>query len=524
MKISNVDEMRELDRTAIETYGIKEELLMENAGDALYFVILNKIGVAGKRFMVFCGPGNNGGDGFVVARKLHSNGARVKVFILGDPQKYRGAAKLNWNIIRKLSIETHEIRDAASVHSDLAHCQAIVDAVLGTGLEREVTGFYADIIREINGSGKPVFSADIPSGVSGNTGEVMGIAVKADYTVSFGLPKLGNLLFPGYDLCGKLYVTHISFPPALYDSDELSVAVTPEIMLPARDPDAHKGSVGQVLFISGAARYYGAPYFSALSFLKSGGGYSRLAAPASITPFIAGKGNEIVLLPQSETGSGSIAAQNLDELLRMGNKMDMVIMGPGLSLDGETQELVRKLTKELDVPLLLDGDGITAVCEDLELLKRRSADTILTPHPGEMARITGMGLTEIVQDRIGMLQQTSRTLKSTIVLKGAHTLVGFSDGRVFMNISGNSGMATAGSGDVLTGVIAAMFGLGLTIEEAVLKGVFLHGFSGDLAAESIGFDGMTAEDILAYLPMALKKDRAGLSLEQRERYQGARVI
>ena len=524
MKISSVAEMRELDRTAIETYGIPEELLMENAGDALYFVILQKMGIAGRRFVVYCGLGNNGGDGFVVARKLHSNGGLVKVFILGDPKKYRGAAKLNLDILKRLPVEMVEVKDAASVHMDTVHCHAVVDAILGTGLEREVKGLYGDIIDGINNSGKTVFSADIPSGVSGDTGEVMGIAVKADYTVTFGLPKLGNLLFPGYDLCGELYVTHISFPPRLYDSNDLKVGITPQKLLPRRNSDAHKGSVGQALFVAGAASYFGAPYFSALSFLKAGGGYSRLAAPESITPFIASKGSEIVLLPQKETASGSIAIENKDRLLEMGNKMDMVVVGPGMSLDPETRRLVRALAGDLKVPLLLDGDGITAACSDLELLRKRENTTVLTPHLGEMSRITGVDTPEIAHDRINILQQTAQSLRAIIVLKGAHSLVGFPDRRVFMNMSGNHGMATAGSGDVLTGAIAAMLGLGLDIESAVLKGVFIHGFAGDLAAESRGMDGMTAQDILEHLPLALRRDREGLAESLVQYYRGLKVI
>ena len=524
MKVSSVKEMREMDRTAIETYGIREELLMENAGDAVYFVISNQFGIQNKRFIVFCGMGNNGGDGFVIARKLHSNGGFVKVFILGNQEKYLGAAKLNLDILKSLPIEIREIDAASSVLMDITHSDAIVDAILGTGLMREVKGFYRDIIAGINKSGKTVFSADIPSGVAGDTGKVMGIAVKADYTVTFGLPKLGNLLFPGYDLCGNLYVTHISFPPELYDADDLKVGITPPISLPPRDADVHKGSMGQVLFISGAAGYFGAPYFSALSFLKAGGGYSRLAAPQSITPFIANKGSEIVFLPQKETASGSIALLNKGFLLDLANNMDMVVLGPGLSLDPETQALVRFLAKELNVPLLLDGDGITAICSDLQILKDRRAETILTPHLGEMARIAGMDAVEIEYHKIDILQQTARQLQATVVLKGAHTLIGMPDKRVFINMSGNSGMATAGSGDVLTGVISAMFGLGLKIEDAVLKGVFVHGFAGDLAAEEKGVDGMTAQDILDHLPLALKKEREGLGTAIEARYKGAAII
>lgn len=208
----------------------------------------------------------------------------------------------------------------------------------------------------------------------------------------------------------------------------------------------------------------------------------------------------------------------------LANKMDMVVMGPGLSLDAETQGLVRALVKELEVPLLLDGDGITAICSDLQILKERKAATVLTPHLGEMVRITGVDAQKIDHDKIDILQETSEALQATVVLKGGHSLVGLPDARVFMNMSGNSGMATAGSGDVLTGAIAAMFGFGLDLEDAVLKGVFLHGFSGDLAAEVKGADGMTAQDILEHLPLALKKDREGLSADLARRYEGVRII
>ena len=258
-----------MDRTAIETYGIKEELLMENAGDAVYFVILTKFGIKKKRFVVFCGLGNNGGDGFVIARKLHSSGGLVKVFILGDQQKYRGAAKLNLDILKRLPVEIREVQDESSVRTETAHCDGIVDAILGTGLEREVRGFYRDIIHGINESGKTVFSADIPSGVSGNTGEVMGISVKAHYTVTFGLPKLGNLMFPGYGLGGELYVTHISFPPELYDSKDLKVAVTPQITLPPRNPDRPQGKYGASAVHRGRFRLFGRPLFCVLLLYES---------------------------------------------------------------------------------------------------------------------------------------------------------------------------------------------------------------------------------------------------------------
>jgi len=516
--------MRNLDRMAIEKFGIEEKLLMENAGIATFDVIRTRSGVRGRKFAVFCGVGNNGGDGCVIARKLHSNGGTVKVFIMGDPNRFSESAKMNFNIINKLSLEITRVADADAVRKSVLHSDVIVDAIFGTGLTRNVEGIYRDIIELINSSEKPVFSVDIPSGVNGDTGMVMGAAVKADYTVTYGLPKTGNMLFPGHDLCGELYVTHISFPPSHYDADSIRVEINHAPDPPPGRTDAHKGDLGKMLFIAGSAGYFGAPYFSAFSFMKAGGGYSRLASPRSITPFIAGKGSELVFIPQEETPSGSIALKNRDTLLKLSEKMDMIVLGPGLSLDEETQALARELTGEITKPLLIDGDGITALCSDLRIISRRTGPTVMTPHMGEMSRITGIGVEAIKNNRIEILQDTARDLNAVIVMKGAHSLIGYPDGRVFINLSGNRGMATAGSGDVLAGTIAAMFGLGLNVQDAVRKGVFIHGFSGDLAAESKGEDGITAQDIMDYLPLAMKKDREGLYGSLYEKYAGPFVI
>jgi hydroxyethylthiazole kinase-like uncharacterized protein yjeF len=504
MKVAKVDEMKDLDRRATEEFGISEDLLMENAGQAVYFVMLQELGIKNNKFVVFCGGGNNGGDGLVVARKIHSNGGEVKVFLLDDEAKFRGAAKKNFEIVSRMPIEMSRVSSIDSAIPELLDCDAIVDAIFGTGVVRKVSGIYKDVIQLINESQSTVFSVDIPSGINGDTGEVMGVAVKADYTVTFGLPKLGNMLYPGYEHCGKLYVSHISFPPALYKSPVVKVAINNPVELPERARDTHKGSYGKALFIAGSSSYLGAPYFSALAFLKAGGGLSYLATPKSISPFLASKGSEIVFIPQKETPSGSIALENKGELLKFSQTVDMVVLGPGLSLAKETQELVRELTPKINKPLLIDGDGITAIAEDLGKIKKREAPTILTPHLGEMSRITKMEISEINKNKIDVLQRTARELNAIIILKGAHSLIGYPDGTVFINISGNSGMATAGSGDVLTGTIAAMYGLGLALEDAVRMGVFIHGFSGDVAAVDKGEDGITAQDILDYLPETMK--------------------
>jgi hydroxyethylthiazole kinase-like uncharacterized protein yjeF len=321
MKISAVEQMRNLDKSAIENFGITQEFLMENAGQAVYFVILQEYGIKNKKFALLCGIGNNGGDGLVVARRIHSTGGEARIFLLGDEKKFKGAAKKNLEIVSRLPIKITPIDSIESIKDEVLQCDAIVDALFGTGLTRIVEGIYKEAIHFINQSNKPVFSVDIPSGISGNTGQIMGEAINSDFTITFGLPKRGNMLYPGFENCGKLYVTHISFPPSLYNSDSLEVEINQPVKLPARDENGHKGTFGDVLFIAGASSYLGAPYFSALSFLKAGGGYSRLASPSSITPFIANKGSEIVFLPQEETPSASIALKNKQRLLEISEQV-----------------------------------------------------------------------------------------------------------------------------------------------------------------------------------------------------------
>jgi len=524
MKVATVKEMKDLDRRATAEFAISEDLLMENAGQAVYFVMLQEFGIKDRKFAVLCGSGNNGGDGLVVARKIHSNGGEAKVFLLDDETKFRGAARRNFEIISKMPIDIARVHSVDSVMSEILDSDGIVDAIFGTGLVREVSGIYKEAIQLINESQRTVFSVDIPSGISGDTGEVMGMAVMADHTVTLGLPKLGNMLYPGHEHCGKLYVSHISFPPDLHNCHAIKVAINDPVELPERARDSHKGSYGKALFIAGSSSYLGAPYFSALSFLKAGGGVSYLATPRSISPFLASKGSEVVFLPQKETSSGSIALENEDALLEFSRTVDMVVLGPGLSLARETQELVRALTPKIDKPLLIDGDGITAVAEDLGRIRERNAPTILTPHPGEMSRLIQMGVSAIHKNKIDVLQRAARESDAMIVLKGAHSLIGCPEESVFINVSGNPGMATAGSGDVLTGTIAAMYGLGLRLEDAVRMGVFIHGFSGDIAAVDKGEDGMTAQDILDYLPEAMKLYRDNSALMSEGAYEIISVI
>ena len=452
MKVCKVEEIRELDRRATDEFGISQEQLMENAGEAVYSLISKELKrPAGtrinKRFAIFAGPGNNGGDGFVVARKLHEDGRKAKVFLLTEKEKFKGSAKLNLEKIEEMPIEIRKIDFVdESLKEEINQADGIVDGIFGTGIDREVGGIYKEVIQLINESKKPVFSIDIPSGINGNTGQEMGISVKADYTITFGLPKIGNLLYPGYGRGGKLYLSYIGYPQPLIEPDWIRLEVPKLIPLPERRADTTKFSYGPVLVIAGSRNYHWAPIATAYSVLKAGGGYVFLACPESLAPYVA--------------------------------------------VDG------------------IDGDGITAIAKEPEVIKERKAPTILTPHTGEMARITKKDRAEIERNRIDILQETAKELNAIIVLKGPHTLISYPDQRVLISLSGDTqgkaGMATAGSGDVLNGTIAAMFCLGMSLEEAVQTGVFVHGLAGDLAAKEIGPDGMVASNILNFLPKAVK--------------------
>ena len=509
MKVSSVAQMRLMDRMAIEQDGIPELLLMESAGLATVQVITQHYKVNGQRWFVLCGVGNNGGDGLVVARQLHSRGAVVRVVVLGEPTRFGEAAAANLAMVKALKLPLLVDATIDIIQEELARCDGVVDGLLGTGITRPVAGLWAEVIAVVNGSGKPVVSIDITSGTNGDTGRVMGSTVRAAHTITFGLPKAGNLFYPGYEQGGQLWVSHIGFAPRLYTDNALQIETNDPIALPPRKVEGHKGTFGDTLVVAGAGSYYGAPYFSASACMKAGGGYVRLATPASVAPVVAARAGELVYLPQAETEKGSIAASNQKGLLEIAAKLDFVVIGPGTSMHEETQGLLRDLVANVEKPLLIDGDGISAVSRAPELLRQRKAATVLTPHAGEFARLTGLDAATIEADRVGVLRRACADLQVVIVLKGAHSLVGYPDGRVYINLSGNSGMATAGSGDVLTGTIAGMSGLGLAFDEAVRMGVFVHGVAGDLAAAAKGEDGMTAQDILEALPEAVRACREG---------------
>jgi len=509
-KVSTVKEMQDLDYGATKKYGVPSILLMESAGIASFRVLCSHFSLErGTKLLVFAGPGNNGGDGYVVARHALAAGADVRVVVMANPDKYKADAKTNYDAAEQLGIQLESLEESPrdQVSTLLSWADVVVDAIFGVGLAREVSGRFLETIQAINEWGGPVLALDIPSGVQGDTGEVLGEAVRAEATITYGVPKLGNMLYPGYQLGGKLYTTRISFPP--WHDSEVKVEISrPSPLLQPRNPDGHKGSFGQALFVAGANGYYGAPRLASLAFLKAGGGYSRLATPESIVPFLAATAGSVVYIPLPETDKGSISPDGLEKILSASKKQDAMIIGPGLSIHPQTANLVLELIrKPLEMPIVLDGDALTFIANAENLKPPLEPRWILTPHLGELARLLGKSVAEVKGRLVECGRETALKYNAVIVVKGAHTLIVSPMGDIRINPTGNSGMGTAGSGDVLTGCIAAMLAMGLPVFDAAVSGVFLHGMAGDVASELKGEDGMIADDILESVPEAMRRLR-----------------
>lgn len=510
MKVCSPEEMRKIDEKASKVYGIPQEFLMEDAGTAVFSLILREIGIENKRFCFLAGTGNNGGDVLVAARRVYAAGGAVSVYVFGDPNKFPEPARSNFELIRSIgaSLKIYEREeDVEEFQSYAKNCDVFVVGLIGIGLSGEVSGIRKKAIEAVNRMGKTVVSVDIPSGIGGINGKVYGVAIKSNYTVTFGLPKYGNILYPGYHYCGKLFVSKLSYPPQLLQSDEIRVELNHPITLPEREKWGHKGTFGRFLAIGGARYYYGAPFYVAYSFLKGGGGYARLGAPKSIIPFIAARNSEIVFIPLEETEEGSLARSNLEKILKAIEdfEIDIVAIGSGASLNPETVELLNSLVENLRKPIIIDGDGITAISKNVEVLRRRKEPTIITPHLGEFSRLINLSIPEILEDPIVTLRKSCIELGSYIILKGAHSMICSPDGYIYINMTGNPGMAKAGMGDVLTGTVAAMYGIGLrNFSDAARMATLVHGLAGDLASHDLGEDGVTPDDVIMYLPRAMK--------------------
>lgn len=509
MKVANRKEIKDIDRKAVEKYGIPETVLMENAGHEVVLAMTERYGdLTGKRVSVIAGKGNNGGDGFVIARHLYNRNVRVEVFLLGTSSDIKGAAKINLNILKKVGITLYEKVSFKDLNINLRHADIIVDAIFGTGLSSEVKKPFSDVINLINSSGKPVVSVDIPSGISSDTGEILGVAVRADLTVTFVLPKRGIILFPGAEYAGVIKIADIGIPAKVIEEGNikcnLSTGKDIQSLLPERSPDSHKGSFGHLLVIAGSVGKTGAASMTGLSALRVGAGLVTIAIPEGLNDILEIKLTEVMTLPLPETDDHSISMSAEKILIKTIKNMTASAIGPGLSTHPETARLVRRLITMAEKPVLIDADGINALIGYLDILKRSKAPLILTPHPGEMARLIGKSSKDIQKDRIGIAQDFAMKYRVYLVLKGARTVFADPHGNVYINTTGNPGMATAGTGDVLTGIIGGLIAQGIEILDAIKIGVYIHGLAGDLASKTFGEMGMIAGDMIERIPEAIK--------------------
>ena len=499
--------MREADRFTIEEIGIPSLVLMENAGRQVVAAI--EAGFESQlngRIAVLCGRGNNGGDGFVVARTLMQRGVDCAVFVIGAVADVRGDARVNLDILGRLGVTVVEINDeqAWELHfSEISQCTLIVDAIFGTGLKQALGGMLETVVADINASGIPIVSIDLPSGLSADTPHLIGDCIDASMTVTLAAPKLPLILPPGEAHAGDVVIADIGVPIEVIDAldgPQVELLTREDIrgLIEPRAADSHKGDFGRVLVIAGSRGKTGAAHLSGMGALRAGAGLVTIATPASCLPIVASLAPEFMTEPLDETGDGQVTAAALDRIAEF--TQDVIACGPGLGRGASVGEFVRALIDRAETPLVLDADALTVLASDPgRLTGREERDIIITPHPGEMARLVGSTTEEVQANRIEVASDFASTHRVYVVLKGHRTIIATPEGRIFINPTGNAGMATGGTGDVLTGMIAAFLAQLLDAEAACRVAVFLHGMAGDLAQASEGEVAMTATDLLAHI-------------------------
>jgi ADP-dependent NAD(P)H-hydrate dehydratase / NAD(P)H-hydrate epimerase len=507
-KVVTGREMKELDRKTIQEFGVSGEVLMESAARGAFRYIMNQWpGI--ESAAVFCGKGNNGGDGLVMARYLLNQGIELTVFLLARQKDLKGDAKLNLDRFLNQGGELAEIaaeQELEELFPATFKTDLIVDAIFGTGLDSEVKGLARKAIETINVVSEdqltPVLAVDIPSGVNADNGQVMGAAVQADATVTFGLLKVGQMVYPGAECCGDLELIDIGIPSELTEpvktfaiDDELAFA-----MLKPRDPDAHKGDNGHTLVLAGSQGKTGAAYMAGMSALRAGAGLVTLGAPASLLEIFEAKAVELMTEPLPDGPAKSFDQSSVKRARELMGGKDCVALGPGIGQAQGIDDFVREVLTAAEAPLVIDADGLNSLARQMQLLKKTRAPIILTPHPGEMARLSGMDAGELNWDRVAVARRFAQEWNVVLLLKGARTVVASPEGEVFINLSGNSGMASAGMGDVLTGIIAGLLSQGYEPLEAAALGAYLHGRAGDLALEDLGGIGIIASDLIDRIP------------------------
>ena len=510
MRVLNAAQMRDADRQTIDEIGIPSMVLMENAGRQVVAALEAAYDdLADKHVAVLCGPGNNGGDGFVVARTLHQRGIDVSVFVIATLAAIKGDARLNLEILGRLGLTVVEISDeqAWDLHfSEISQCELIIDAIFGTGLKSALSGMLETVAADVNASGIPVVAVDLPTGLSADHAEPIGECIRAAMTVTLAAPKLPLVLPPGESLAGSIVVADIGIPPEVLDNLagprlELLTREGMREMLQPREPDSHKGDYGHVLVIGGSRGKTGAAHLAAVGALRSGAGLVSIATPRSAQPIVAAMGAEYMTVPLDETAEGTVAAGALDAVLDL--EQDVIAAGPGLGLGPDVTVFVQELVAQSQSPLVLDADALNALASNPDRLQQgggeNSRSIIITPHPGEMARLANTSVDEVQTSRLDVARDFAVQHQVYVVLKGYRTLIATPEGKVFINPLGNPGMATGGTGDVLTGVLAAWLAQLLDAEAACKIAVYLHGLAGDLTEADEGEVAMTAGDLAAHL-------------------------
>jgi ADP-dependent NAD(P)H-hydrate dehydratase / NAD(P)H-hydrate epimerase len=513
MYLVTAAEMQAMDRQTIDIFGLPGRILMENAGrGATQSLFRHFTDLKSKRVGIIAGSGNNAGDGFVIGRYLSQQGVDVSVYLLTEGQRIKGDAAANLALLKPLKVSVMEIPDepAFSRHqSVMADIHVWIDAILGTGLKSEVKGYFKAVIDFINGLNKPVFAVDIPSGLNSDTGQPCGTCIRARATATFGFAKVGHFIYPGAAHTGLLEIIDIGIPPAIAETvAPKQYLITPEVVrscLSPRPPDAHKGSTGHLLVVAGSPGKTGAAAMTSISALRSGAGLVTLGIAASLNSVLESQMMEAMTAPLPAGQNGILGQAAFDEITHLMSGKKCLAIGPGIGQAAETKRLVHQLVKTSQIPLVLDADGINHLANDVQLLRSARAPIILTPHPGEMARLLKSNVGAVQQDRITCAREFAVEFNVHVVLKGARTVIAHPDGRVYLNLSGNAGMASGGMGDVLTGVIAGLLAQGLSPESATHAAVYLHGAAADHLAKTIGPYGYLAGDVINAIPAAIKQ-------------------
>lgn len=508
MKIADAGTIRDIDRVAVEKYGITGLQLMENAGRGVAEVALRELDGAarGLKAAIFAGKGNNGGDGFVAARHLHNAGIAVIVYTLCKLDELKGDAAANAASWRKMNGRIEELLSIEAVKAaeeSIEKTDVVIDAIFGTGLSDEVAGVHGDAIRLINSFSKKIISIDIPSGIHATTGAVLGEAVKADVTATMAMAKLGLLLYPGRAHAGMVEVVDIGVPREVINEPSikwnlLGPSDISRILKP-RKPESHKSSHGHLFILAGSPGLTGAAYMSGAAALRAGAGLVTVGVPESLHDIMEVKTTEVMTvgLPETDRRLGTAA---YDDIRRAAANKTALVVGPGAGTSEELMKLIELILQDIHIPVVIDADGLNSFAPRIVSLKGLKAEVVLTPHPGEMSRLLNMKIQAIQADRVGAAEKLVELTGATVVLKGAYTVIACPNGQVYLNPTGNPGLATAGTGDILAGMLGAFLAQGYNAFEASAAAVYIHGLAGDEAKKKSGELGMIATDLLGYIP------------------------